>query len=70
MSEKYTDAQKRATLKYLKNKTDSIQIRVKKGVKEQWKEAAAVRGKSLNQLIVDSVETEIQKPVSPDQSET
>ena len=70
MSEKYTDAQKRATLKYLKNKTDSIQIRVKKGVKAQWKEAATVRGKSLNQLIIDSVEAEIRKPVSPDQSKT
>jgi len=59
MGEKYTEAQKNATIKYLKEKTDSIQIRTPKGTKERWKEAAADRGKSLNQFIVDTVEAEI-----------
>lgn len=59
MGEKYTDAQKKASIKYLKEKTDSIQIRTQKGMKERWKDAAALRGKSLNQFIVDTIESEI-----------
>ena len=30
MGDKYTDAQKKASIKYLKEKTDSIEIRKKK----------------------------------------
>ena len=60
MGDKYTDAQKKASIKYLKEKTDSIQIRTPKGTKEKWKNAAADRGKSLNQFIVDTVEAEIE----------
>lgn len=61
MAEKYTDAQKKATIKYLTEKTDSIQIRTPKGMKEKWREAATVRGKSLNQFIVDTIEAEIRE---------
>ena len=60
MGDKYTEAQKKASIKYLKEKTDSIQIRAQKGTKERWKDAAALRGKSLNQFIVETVETEIE----------
>lgn len=59
MGDKYTDAQKKASIKYLKEKTDSIQIRTPKGTKERWRNAATSRGMSLNQFIVDTVETEI-----------
>lgn len=61
MGDKYTDAQKKASIKYLKEKTDSIQIRTQKGTKERWRDAAANRGKSLNQFIIDAVESEIEK---------
>lgn len=61
MGDKYTEAQKKASIKYLKEKTDSIQIRAQKGTKERWKDAATAHGKSLNQFIVDTVETEIQR---------
>ena len=61
MGDKYTEAQKKASMKYLKDKTDSIQIRVTKGTKERWKAAAEIRGKSLNQMIVDTMEAEIKK---------
>lgn len=61
MGDKYTEAQKKASMKYLKEKTDSIQIRAVKGTKERWKAAAEARGKSLNQMIVDTMEAEIQK---------
>lgn len=59
MGDKYTEAQKRATMKYLSEKTDSIQIRTPKGTKNRWREAATARGKSLNQFIVDTIEAEI-----------
>ena len=56
MGDKYTDAQKKASIKYLKEKTDSIQIRVPKGTKDRWRVAATERGKSLNQFIAEAVE--------------
>ncbi|MBE7004190.1 MAG: hypothetical protein E7425_07895 [Ruminococcaceae bacterium] len=59
MGDKYTDAQKKASIKYLAEKTDSIQIRVPKGQKDVWKHAAAARGLSLNQLIIQLMEREI-----------
>ena len=61
MGDKYTEAQKKASMKYLKEKTDSIQIRATKGTKERWKAAAEARGKSLNQMIIETIEAEIQK---------
>lgn len=61
MGVKYTEAQKKASIKYLKEKTDSIQIRAQKGTKERWKDAAAARGQSLNQFIVETVEAEIER---------
>lgn len=64
MGEKYTEAQKKATLKYLKEKTDSIQIRTPKGTKARWRSAAAEQNISLNQLIVTAVEEKIASSAS------
>lgn len=64
MGEKYTEAQKKATLKYLKEKTDSIQIRTPKGTKERWRKAAAAQNVSLNQFIVAAVEEKIAAALS------
>ena len=61
MGDKYTEAQKKASIKYLKDKTDSIQIRTVKGTKDRWRAAASLQEKSLNQFIVDAVESEIRK---------
>lgn len=61
MGGKYTDAQKKASMNYLKEKTDSIQIRTPKGTKERWKAAAEAQGTSLNQMIVNSVEKAIKE---------
>lgn len=55
-----SEKQKAYAKKYL-DKLDEIKIRVPAGTKNSWKAAAADRGKSLNQLIVDAVETEIAK---------
>lgn len=62
MGEKYTDAQRRATLKYLSEKTDDVRVRVPKGTKERWRTAAEVEGKSLQRFIIDAIEEYIQKP--------
>lgn len=61
MGGKYTDAQKNASIKYLKDKTDSIQIRTPKGTKERWRQAASEQGMSLNQFIMAAVEEKIGK---------
>lgn len=61
MGATYTDAQKRATMKYLAEKTDNIQIRTPKGTKDTWKAAAADRGISMQQLIITAVNAYIGK---------
>lgn len=61
MGDKYTQAQKKASIKYLKEKTDSIQIRAQKGTKECWRKVAAARGKSLNQFIIETMEAEVNR---------
>ena len=59
MGRKYTEAQKAASIKYLKEKTDSIQIRTPKGTKDIWRAAADAQGKSLQQFIIDAVEADL-----------
>lgn len=59
MGGKYTEAQKKASMKYLNEKTDSVRIRTPKGTKERWMAAAAARGISMQQLIRDAVEAAI-----------
>lgn len=60
MGSKYTDAQKRAAVKYLAKKTDLIQLRTPKGSKERYKAHAERQGKSLTALIVELLEKDIQ----------
>lgn len=55
----YTEAQKKAIIKHLKEKTDDIRLRVPKGLKEKYKKEADSRGKSMTQFIIDCVEKEI-----------
>lgn len=59
MPRKYTEAQKKASIKYLKEKTDNIQIRTPKGTKDKWRAAADQRGQSLTQFIIGAVEDKI-----------
>ncbi|GAA0244277.1 hypothetical protein GCM10008922_01780 [Faecalicatena contorta] len=55
----YTEAQKKASIKYMAEKTDDIRLRVPKGLKDKYKAAAEKRGKSMTQFIVDCVEKEL-----------
>ena len=57
----YTEAQKRASMKYMTEKTDDIRLRVPKGTKAAWKDAAEQRGKSMTQFVLDCVNKEIEK---------
>lgn len=61
MGGKYTEAQKRATLEYIREKTDEFKIRAPKGTKVRWKSEADKQGKSLNQFVIDCVENKIDK---------
>lgn len=56
----YTEAQKRANIKYLKEKTDDIRIRVPKGKKDEYKQQAESKGESLNAYIIRLIEQDIQ----------
>lgn len=58
---KYTEAQKKASMKYLQEKTDDIRLRVPKGTKDRWKEAAEARGISMTQLVLEAVEVAIRQ---------
>lgn len=57
--QKYTEARREGNRKWDAANLDRISVAAAKGTKDRWKDAAAVRGKSLNQFIVDTVEKEV-----------
>lgn len=61
MGSKYTEAQKKASIRYMREKTDDIRIRAPKGTKERWKAAAEAAGVSLNQYVMRCVEERIEQ---------
>lgn len=50
-----TESQKKANKKYIEEKTDTIYLRVKKGVKEKIKKAADKRNMSVTAFIIQCV---------------
>lgn len=50
-----TDAQKRATRKYIENKLDEFKVRFPKGEKAVIKEHATERGESVNEFFIRAV---------------
>lgn len=46
-----SSAQKKATRKYISEKTDEVQVRVPKGKKSEYMQLAADQGQSLNAVI-------------------
>lgn len=56
MAEKYTEAQKRASLKYQQDKAQ-IKITVTPEQRDKYQKLASDRGVSLTKLIVDLLET-------------
>ena len=60
MGDKYTEAQKQASIKYMQEKTDDIRLRLPKGTKDRWKAAAAAAGAtSMTKYVQDIVEAAI-----------
>ncbi len=57
----YTEAQKRASIKYMTEKTDDIRLRVPKGLKAKYQNAAKERGISMTQFIINCVENELKQ---------
>jgi predicted DNA-binding protein len=55
----YTEAQKKASIKYMGEKTDDIRLRLPKGTKERWKAAADAAGVSMTQYVREAVEAAI-----------
>lgn len=53
-----TEAQKKATIKYMKDNLEEIRFRVRKGKKDQYKEQAAKSGMSLSAYIIHLLEKE------------
>lgn len=56
-----TEAQKKATNKYIKEKTDEIKIRVPKGEKERIQAHAESRGESVNGFVSRAIEKTIER---------
>lgn len=54
-----SQAQQRATAKYVQAHYDRIEIKPPKGSKDAWKAMAESQGKSLQQYIIDAVERQI-----------
>lgn len=55
----YSEAQKRATAKYMKENLDEIKLRVPKGRKDEIKAHAEQRGESLNGFISRAIDCQI-----------
>lgn len=51
-----TEAQKKATIKYMKDNLEEIRFRVRKGKKEQYRDQAAKNGMSLSAYIIHLLE--------------
>lgn len=50
---RYSEAQNKATQKYINKAYDQFTIRVPKGKREIYKAHAEAQGKSLNQLVIE-----------------
>lgn len=58
---KYSEAQKNAVIKYQKEHLEQINIRMKKGCKQKYLDAAAARGQSLAQFLTDAADAAIDR---------
>lgn len=58
---KYSEAQNKATQKYIKANYDEYKIRMPKYKKEVYKSYAASQGSSLNQLFINLIEADMTK---------
>ena len=55
----YTEAKKRANIKYLAEKTDDIRVHAPKGTRDIWKAEAEKHGLSLAKYLIETVNARI-----------
>lgn len=60
MQRKYTEAQNKATQKYIKKTYDTIVIRVPKGMREKYNNYAKSKNTSLTKIITGFLNNEIE----------
>lgn len=58
---KYSEKQNKWTQDYIKRSYESVCVRFKKGERQKYIDHAKKRGKSLNQLIIDLLDTDMLK---------
>ncbi len=64
---RYSESQKKATAKYMKAHLDDLKIRVPKGRRDYYKNAAAAAGLSLNAFAVSAMDEKIKREnLAPD----
>lgn len=57
----YSEAQKRATMKYKAKAYDRLELQLKKGMKDVYREQAAKKNMSLNAYIISLIEKDIEE---------
>lgn len=57
---KYSEAQNKATQKYIKNNYDTITVRVPKGMRATYNAHAEGKNTSLSKLIIDLLDKDIE----------
>ena len=67
---KYTEGVKQSNRQWDAKNLDRLSVAAPKGTKERWKAAAEEQGQSLNQFIVNSVESAIKAPQRPQEALT
>lgn len=60
MPRKYSEAQNKATQKYIQKAYDTITTRVPKGMRDVYKAHADRRGVSLNKLVTDLLDKDME----------
>ena len=58
---RYSEAQNKATQKYIKENLEEIKVRVKKGEKERYRSAAENSGMSMAKFFITAAEEKIER---------
>ena len=57
----YNEATKKSIMRYIKENTDDVRLRVPKGTKESWKKYAEKQGISMTRFVLDTINKTIQE---------
>lgn len=60
MTRKYSEAQNKATQKYIKKAYDTLTVRVPKGMRETYNAHAESKDTSLNKLVIELLNKDIE----------